>query len=677
MVSRRNVVALLALALAGLSGCIPSHDLGKLTLSIGMPEGSKTILPTLAVSTYTISFSGPVAHDDLTTTDKTASIELEAGSWSIGVQGLDDGGNMVAAGSAMGVIVSAGATTSANVALSAQLTGNGSIAVTLSWPSSLAPAIDTVSVSLDGTPVPLAAVSHAVGSSTASYTETKPAGSYELVIGLYSGAALRATVSEPVQVYGNLTSTGSFTLVDADFSSPPAAPDSVTVTEGQDRLVVGWADASLVETAYVVSRGTGSGGPFADLATLDANVTSYEDASVSAGVTYWYQVRSRNVIGDSSPASAASGMMVAAPTPGGSGALGFSSVGSASFVVGWAKASDNTSPASTLQYKVVRSTAGNVSDVAGAEANGTVCMDWTTDVSTCTATGLNASTTYWLNVLVKDAAGNESAYVSSSQATAAVSVTRIIDHTNYDPSSELDADIAKAAALDVYFEHASVGLNVLHGLETLATQNVRYTCGRSSLLYPVTPSASWFATNDGLEDYDRGNPGATSKYNGFDSRLRASSGLLAGAVDVATFKFCYIDLQSTTASDGTALFNYVRPVMESLQATYPSVVFVWWTMPIETNGSSYAARQTYNNAVRAYCLANGQWLLDIADLESHDNAGAACIDVYGREILYAGYTTDGGHLPSNPYSSPVKNSPGSLKVAKAYWKLIAEIAKTR
>ena len=148
--------------------------------------------------------------------------------------------------------------------------------------------------------------------------------------------------------------------------------------------------------------------------------------------------------------------------------------------------------------------------------------------------------------------------------------------------------------------------------------------------------------------------------------MNASSGLLPGKIDVAAYKFCYIDLdgESDSPADGVTLFNTAKTAMESLQVAYPDVVFVWWTMPIQQVDAP-AERQEYNDAVRTYCTAHDQWLLDIAALESHDDAGVPQVDGSNRELLYSGYTSDGGHL----------NAAGSLKLAKAYWKLLSEIGK--
>ena len=109
---------------------------------------------------------------------------------------------------------------------------------------------------------------------------------------------------------------------------------------------------------------------------------------------------------------------VQAPIPGGSGVLAFGAVTSSSMSVSWQKATDNVSAPSALAYKVVYSLSNKVQTAVDAQANGTVVQDWTLDVATVNATGLSSGTTYYFNVLVKDGAGNISAYTSGSQSTS-------------------------------------------------------------------------------------------------------------------------------------------------------------------------------------------------------------------------------------------------------------------
>lgn len=70
-----------------------------------------------------------------------------------------------------------------------------------------------------------------------------------------------------------------------------------------------------------------------------------------------------------------------------------------------------------MQYRLLRSTAANISNVTDAEANGTVVLDWTANTTLATDTGLTAETAYYYNVLVKDEAENVAAYTISSQST--------------------------------------------------------------------------------------------------------------------------------------------------------------------------------------------------------------------------------------------------------------------
>lgn len=239
----------------------------------------------------------------------------------------------------------------------------------------------------------------------------------------------------------------------------------------------------------------------------------------------------------------------------------------------------------------------------------------------------------------------------------------IISHENYDPSDLSDEEIAAAAALDVYFEHASVGENVCAGIDTLIGVPTRYACAHTTGDSGALLASNWFGNNDGLGDNSRGNPGAEAKLSYFNTSL---GGDLATKIDVAMFKFCWID----GPSDPNALFASTKTMMDNLESAHPAITFVWWTMPIETTFNEEfndAERLIFNALVREHCLENGKWLLDIADLESHDDTGAAVVDASGNALLCPAYTYDGGHLDAD----------GQLKLAKAYWKLIAEIAKTR
>jgi hypothetical protein len=206
----------------------------------------------------------------------------------------------------------------------------------------------------------------------------------------------------------------------------------------------------------------------------------------------------------------------------------------------------------------------------------------------------------------------------------------VADHTATALASIPDGALPPAANLRLLVRHASVGGNINSGLDALRSQNAKYDRSR------------WIFQS-------RGNPGWRAKVDD----LVAQAASYASSYDVLTMKLCYID------SD--ASFTYYRDKMLQLEAGYPTKRFVWWTMPVET--SSNAARQGFNDQVRAYALANGKVLFDIADVETHNAAGQKRTDVYGREVMWPEWTSDGGHL----------SSAGAQRVASAWWWLMARL----
>ena len=87
---------------------------------------------------------------------------------------------------------------------------------------------------------------------------------------------------------------------------PPATPGVLVPSEVGGQVKLLWS-ASASATGYKLKRSTASGGPYATIATLGAT-TSYTDASVAPGLTYYYVVSAVNGAGESanSPQAVAS-----------------------------------------------------------------------------------------------------------------------------------------------------------------------------------------------------------------------------------------------------------------------------------------------------------------------------------------------------------------------------------
>lgn len=96
----------------------------------------------------------------------------------------------------------------------------------------------------------------------------------------------------------------------------PAAPSGVTATASTGKITVSWQDNSSDETSFNVYRRSPSDNVFVLRATTGANITSYDDTSVSPGSTYYYEVTAVNDAGESPRSPTA-----AATTPGGSNAI--------------------------------------------------------------------------------------------------------------------------------------------------------------------------------------------------------------------------------------------------------------------------------------------------------------------------------------------------------------------
>jgi lysophospholipase L1-like esterase len=103
-----------------------------------------------------------------------------------------------------------------------------------------------------------------------------------------------------------------------------------------------------------------------------------------------------------------------------SGLLTFDQIQSTSIRINFAKATDNQTPQTGLRYRLYRSTSNNLDTIANTKANGTFIME-ETNVDAIVATGLNPSTTYYFNVIVLDASGNESLYTANTEDTIAIS----------------------------------------------------------------------------------------------------------------------------------------------------------------------------------------------------------------------------------------------------------------
>lgn len=106
-----------------------------------------------------------------------------------------------------------------------------------------------------------------------------------------------------------------------------------------------------------------------------------------------------------------------APVPGNNGTLEAENETSSSVSLKWEVAADDIFLSEDILYRVYYSKSDNIGTASDINANGTGFGEFTTNISSCTVTGLAPDTTYYFNVVVKDIAENENAYFTVSTKT--------------------------------------------------------------------------------------------------------------------------------------------------------------------------------------------------------------------------------------------------------------------
>lgn len=90
--------------------------------------------------------------------------------------------------------------------------------------------------------------------------------------------------------------------------------------------------------------------------------------------------------------------------------------GNGQMALTWSGATDDITSSSDLQYQVYYSTSDNINTWSD-RGNGTSAGDWATDITSKTISNLSSGTSYYINVFVRDEAGNIESYETSSNAT--------------------------------------------------------------------------------------------------------------------------------------------------------------------------------------------------------------------------------------------------------------------
>lgn len=239
---------------------------------------------------------------------------------------------------------------------------------------------------------------------------------------------------------------------------------------------------------------------------------------------------------------------------------------------------------------------------------------------------------------------------SAPSATASTS----IDRTNFDQIEKAGPEsLQKLAKMRVFFAHASVGGNIVQGLQALNQSDPSR--------YPLKVTQAGGAPSGpgaagGFYELDRGNPGQAAKITQFAEAV--NSGWSSPNVDVVINKFCYIDPDADFAAYTSS--------MVKLEKDHPGTIVIFTTIPICADQSN-DQREEFNEKLREWAKTNHKLLLDIADIEAGQaDRSARTYPSQGRQVrqMVQDYTSDGGHL----------NEAGSKRVAEGLYSLLVSVA---
>jgi autotransporter-associated beta strand protein len=240
-----------------------------------------------------------------------------------------------------------------------------------------------------------------VGANATSYRAT----------GLAAGTAYYYRVHA---INGNGQSADTATASATTQSTTPIAPSGLTATAASSSEInLSWTNNATNQTGFQIDQATSS--DFTQnltTVTVGANATTYSAMGLSAGTTYYYQVRAVNSNGNSANSSPASATTLATIPVAPSG-LTATAISGSQINLSWTN---------------------NATNQTGFQIDQATSSDFTQNLTTVTvganvtsfsAMGLSSTTTYYYRVRAFNSAGDSSNTSTASATTSAVVITAI------------------------------------------------------------------------------------------------------------------------------------------------------------------------------------------------------------------------------------------------------------
>jgi len=135
----------------------------------------------------------------------------------------------------------------------------------------------------------------------------------------------------------------------------------------------------------------------------------------------------------------------------------------------------------------------------------------------------------------------------------------------------LKPELDKLKSKTIYFGHQSVGYNIIEGINDILKEN------NSTLKILEINNVDDISPFIFAHSWNGENLNPKSKIDSFVNFINNGAG---NKLNIAFFKFCYVDIVSST--DIHKLFNYYKDTMIKLTAKYPKVKFIHFTAPLTT-----------------------------------------------------------------------------------------------
>ncbi|WP_240422192.1 fibronectin type III domain-containing protein, partial [Paenibacillus periandrae] len=328
-----------------------------------------------------------------------------------------------------------------------------------------------------------------------------------------------------------------------------------------------------------------------------ADIGTYSVAGLAEGATYYFNVIVKDEAGNKTAYTTKQVVTPDMTSPVVSvGTISTSALTSTGVTLNWAKATDTVSAQGALQYQVYRSSSNNLNTVANIEANGTALGSYTADIGTYSVTGLTESTTYYFNVIVKDEAGNKTAYTTKQVVTSDITAPAVSDGTistsgitatavTLSWTKATDTVSAQGALQYQVYRSSSNNLNTVANIEANGTALGSYTADIGTYSVTGLMESTTYYLNVIVKD-EAGNKAA------YTMKQVVTSDITAPAVSDGTISTSGITDTEVTLSWTKATDNVSAPSALQYQVYRSSSNNLNTVANIEANGTAVGSYTT-------------------------------------------------------------------------------------